>query len=169
MNEIKVKYRLWMENDFYQIINILEKSWDAAYSSFIPKEDLDFYLQKTYSYEKLKELLQNSDIIGYAAEVEKSCAGWLKLTINNNENRFYISSIYVHPEYQGLQIGKSLMNIAYSTAIEKGFNEIWIGVMEQNIKALEWYKKIGFEFNESLPFSMGRTSINHFIGVKKLH
>ena len=168
MNMPDVTFRNWEIKDFPQVISLLMKTWSAAYSSFIPQEDLDSYLGQTYSLEKLSELYNNKNVICFLVEVNDKVAGWLKLIINETENRFYLSSLYVLPEYQKLKIGKELIDISFKTAKDFGFNEIWIGVMENNTKAFEWYRKLGFEFIKELPFTMGKTTVNHLIGVKKL-
>lgn len=168
MEESKVTFRPWNKNDFEQVYKILQESWDKAYSSFIPKEDLTFYLNQTYNTKKLEELFNNKDAFCFVAEVDGKAVGWLKLSINNEENRFYLSSIYVMPEFQKLKIGKQLMELAFTSAKEKGFSEIWIGVMDNNTNALGWYEKIGFEFVEELPFRMGKTEVQHLIGRKIL-
>jgi len=168
MDETKVFFRPWNKNDFEQVYKILQESWDKAYSSFIPKEDLAFYLNQTYNAIELEALFNNANAFCFVAEVDGKAVGWLKLSINKEENKFYLSSIYVLPEFQKLKIGRQLMDIAFTTAKEKGFSEIWIGVMDNNINALRWYEKIGFVFVEELPFKMGKTEVQHFIGRKKL-
>ncbi len=168
MNETKVTYRPWNKNDFAQVYKILQESWDKAYSSFIPKEDLTFYLNQTYNTNKLEELFNNTNAFCFVAEVDGMAVGWLKLSIDKEENRFYLSSIYVLPEFQKLKIGKQFMELAFNSAKEKGFSEIWIGVMDNNINALHWYEKTGFTFEEKLPFQMGKTVVQHLIGRKKL-
>jgi len=168
MDETKVFFRPWNKNDFEQVYKILQESWDQAYASFIPEEDLAFYLNQTYNAIKLEELFNDANAFCFVAEVDRKAVGWLKLSIDNEENRFYLSSIYVLPGFQKLKIGQQLMNIAFTTAKEKGFSEIWIGVMDNNINALRWYEKTGFTFEEKLPFKMGKTEVQHFIGRKKL-
>jgi len=168
MNETTIIFRKWNQNDFEQVYKILQESWDKAYSSFIPKEDLTFYLNQTYNTKKLEELFDNANAFCFVAEVDGMAVGWLKLTIDITENRFYLSSIYVLPEFQKLKIGKQLMEISFTSAKEKGFSEIWIGVMDNNINALQWYEKTGFVFEEKLPFKMGNTEVQHFIGKKIL-
>jgi ribosomal protein S18 acetylase RimI-like enzyme len=168
MNEQKPVFRSWDKNDFAQVYKILQVSWDKAYSSFIPKEDLTFYLNQTYNTKKLEELFNNKNAFCFVAEVDGMAVGWLKLSIDEAEKRFYLSSIYVLPEFQKLKIGKQFMEIAFATAKEKGFSEIWIGVMDNNTNALGWYEKIGFEFVEELPFRMGKTEVQHLIGRKIL-
>ncbi len=168
MEGSKVTFRPWNKNDFAQVYIILRESWNAAYSSFIPKEDLTFYLNQTYNTKKLEELFNNANAFCFVAEVDGIAVGWLKLSIDEAEKRFYLSSIYVLPEFQKLKIGKQLMEIAFTSAKEKGFSEIWIGVMDNNINALRWYEKTGFSFEEKLPFHMGKTVVQHLIGRKKL-
>lgn len=168
MNQSIVTYRPWHKNDFDQVYKILMESWDKAYSSFIPTEDLTYYLNQTYNTAKLEELFNSENVFCFVAEVDNKAVGWLKLSIDKVENRFYLSSIYVLPEFQNLRIGKQLMEIAFANAKKNDFSEIWIGVMDKNINALGWYEKVGFTFEEKLPFQMGKTVVQHLIGRKKL-
>ncbi len=168
MNQSIVTYRPWHKNDFDQVYKILMESWDKAYSSFIPTEDLTYYLNQTYNTAKLEELFNSENVFCFVAEVDNKAVGWLKLSNDKVENRFYLSSIYILPEFQKLKIGKQLMEIALTNAKGNGFSEIWIGVMDKNINALGWYEKVGFTFEEKLPFQMGKTVVQHLIGRKKL-
>jgi len=166
--ETEVVIRKWNENDAESVREVLQLSWEVAYSSFIPKVDLDFYLNKTYSVELLKLASNNSDLTCFVSEVNGKVCGWLKLSESQEENRFYLSSIYVLPEYQKLKIGIKFFELACVEAINKNFNEIYIGVMVQNEKAFRWYKKLGFDFFEEQPFTMGSTSVPHLVGKKFL-
>ena len=74
--------------------------------------------------------------------------------------------MYVLPKYQGFGLGKKLLNEAYRIAKEKHFNKVWLGVMKQNVKSLEWYQNLGFIFDEEEPFQMGSTEVMHLIGYK---
>jgi ribosomal protein S18 acetylase RimI-like enzyme len=57
-----------------------------------------------------------------------------------------------------------LLAESYKIANEKHYGKVWLGVMKQNTKAVEWYKKLGFEFVEEEPFTMGATKVLHLIG-----
>ena len=166
--EPTVKIRKWNETDAEAVRNVLQISWQKAYSPFIPKTDLDSYLDKTYTVELLKEACKNNNFICYVAEMDNTICGWLKLHVNKEENRFYLSSIYVLPEYQKLKIGLQFFNLACEEAAKLNFTEIYIGVMIQNERALNWYRKLGFDFFEEQPFTMGKTSVSHLIGKKIL-
>jgi ribosomal protein S18 acetylase RimI-like enzyme len=164
---INVIIRKWTKEDFPDVQNVLRKSWNDAYK-FIPQEDLDFYLNKTYSLYELEKIFSSENIICYVAIIENKICGWLKLTINKDENKFYLSSIYILPEFQNYKIGSKFFDIAIQEATNNSFDEIYIGVMNKNEIALNWYKKLGFEFFKEEPFQMGNTVVNHFIGRKKL-
>lgn len=160
--------RKWNENDAAAVRKVLQVSWKNAYASFIPQEDLDFYLDTTYSEASLREMASQESYICYIAEIESIVGGWLKLTENKFENRFYLSSIYVLPEFQNMKIGEKFYKIACKESVDRGFKEMYIGVMVQNKRALGWYGRLGFTFFEEQPFTMGNSSVSHLIGKKFL-
>lgn len=168
MENNNILIRNCCENDAKQVHELLRVSWKDAYSSFIPQQYLDEYLENKYSVEKLGELFLDLNNFCFAAEKNSDIVAWLKLFDNKIENKFYLSSIYVLTEAQHLKIGKQLMELSFRKAMEKGYKDIWVGVMKQNTKALAWYKSSGFVFSEELPFTMGEASVPHFIGKKSL-
>jgi ribosomal protein S18 acetylase RimI-like enzyme len=157
-----------INDDAPSIFELLNVTWDAAYSSFIPKKVLTDYLNNTYSLSKLENIFSDDNLECYTVLIGTKVVAWLKLYENVEENRFYLSSIYVLPDFQKFKIGKRLMSLSYKRAVEKGYGSIWIGVMIQNPKALEWYKREGFIFTEEMPFKMNETSVPHLIGQKIL-
>lgn len=54
-----------------------------------------------------------------------------------------IGAIYVHPEYHVKGVGKALMNEAISRFDEK--KKIKLNVVEYNVNAINFYKKLGFK------------------------
>ena len=56
------------------------------------------------------------------------------------------------------------MKSAAERAKSLGLEKVWLGVMIKNESAIAWYKKMGYEVVENLPFTMGRTTVDHFIG-----
>lgn len=161
----QTKIRSWLKSDFKTVRKILTETWLDTYS-FIPEEDILFHLDKFYSEEKLNILFIDPYTHCFITESDGLSSGWMKLYDNKSQKRFYVSSLYVLPQFQGSGIGKILMNKAEEIARQKGYDRIWLGVMKDNIKALEWYKKIGFNFVEEEPFQMGKTVVMHLIGYK---
>lgn len=164
----KFKIRHWIKKDFNEVRKILKETWIQTYN-FIPQNDLLIHLDNYYSIERLEELFNNPAAYCYSVEIDKQVIGWMKLFDNKSDGNFYLSSLYILKAFQGLGIGKELMNIAEIKAIELNHSLIWVGVMEKNINTLNWYKKRGFDFITEEPFKMGETEVNHLIGFKRLN
>lgn len=157
--------RNWSEKDFSAVRKILLETWLNTYT-FIPEEDIRSHLEKFYKIEKLYQLYTDSNTNCFIAEINESPIGWMKLYTNEDEKRFYVSSLYILPDHQGCGIGRKFLEVAESLAGKMYYDKIWLGVMKDNNKALNWYKKIGFNFIEEEPFQMGNTSVIHLIGYK---
>jgi len=159
--------RNWIKADFPIVKNILLTTWKDTYS-FIPEKDILSHFEQFYCKDRLIEMYNDTFTKGILAEVNSVSAGWMKLFEDQINKRFYISSLYVLPEYQCFGLGKKLLNEAYTIARENKFSKVWLGVMKQNVKALEWYKNLGFVFIEEEPFQMGTTEVMHLIGYKTI-
>ena len=164
-SQAEITIRTWTREDFSIVKNILLETWKNTYT-FIPEEDILTHFEKHYSEDRLIEILNDPFSKGIIAEVNSVPAGWLKLFEDLINKKFFVSSLYVLPEYQGFGLGKKLLNEAYRIAKEKHFPKVWLGVMKQNVKSLEWYKNLGFVFDEEEPFQMGKTQVMHLIGYK---
>ncbi|MFZ1520010.1 MAG: GNAT family N-acetyltransferase [Ignavibacteriaceae bacterium] len=163
--QAEITIRNWTIEDFSIVKNILLITWKNTYT-FIPEEDILSHFEKHYSEDRLIEILNDPFSNGIIAEVNSVPAGWLKLFEDHINKKFFVSSLYVLPDYQGFGLGKKLLNEAYRIAKEKRFSKVWLGVMKQNVKSLEWYKNLGFIFDEEEPFQMGSTQVMHLIGYK---
>jgi ribosomal protein S18 acetylase RimI-like enzyme len=164
---MNVIIRPWEKDDLSAIQSVTWETWLATYSAFIPQDDLQTYFEAHYNLAALAELFNSREVNGWVAEAEKAIVGYLKTQRHDEEKRFYVSSVYVLPTHQGKGIGMKLLRQAEACATAYHFDKIWLGVMAPNFNALAWYKKIGFEFIEEAPFTMGQTTVNHLIGYKR--
>jgi ribosomal protein S18 acetylase RimI-like enzyme len=161
---MKIIYRRWQENDLPAIQNLLLETWLDAYSSFIPEDDLRDYNNATYNQQALAAMYRQAGVNGFVADSDGRLVGCVRTRMAEDEHRFYVPSLYVLPHFQGKGIGKSLMNMAVKEAIALGQDRIWIGIMEKNKEGLDWYRKYGYNVVEEAPFTMGKTTVNHYIG-----
>ncbi len=160
--------RLWTIADVPAIRHIALTTWNATYGRFIPEHDIQSFYETYYTTEILGKVCSAQWSKGFLAEYENQPAGFAKTTFNPDENKFYLNSLYILPEYQHHGLGTRLLSAAEEFATSLCADEIWLGVMTQNRIALEWYKKIGFEFIREEPFAMGRTIVQHFIGFRTI-
>ncbi len=156
--------RRWTLDDLTVIQDVLWKTWVHSYSHFIPEEDLTSYFSEHYDLDSLRTLFHNPMADGFVAEDEGVVVGFMRTAREPEENRYYVSSIYVLPPYQTKGLGKALMKRAAEEA--KGFrlDRVWIGVMVQNHQAEDWYKTMGYQVVRTEPFTMGKSTVDHHIG-----
>lgn len=161
---MQLVYRQWKEIDLPAIHNLLLETWLDAYASFIPESDLISYHRATYNITALQAMFHESGMNGFVADSDRSLVGYVRTRVAHDENRFYVPSLYILPHFQGKGIGRSLMTMAVDEAVFKGYDRIWIGIMEKNKEGLDWYRRFGYQIAEEAPFTMGKTTVNHYIG-----
>lgn len=160
--------RSWQEADLPSVRRITWQSWISTYVSFIPESDLKSYFDIHYTEDALLSIFNDPFSQGFVAERDHQIAGYARIFFNRDENRLYVPSLYFLPDFQGQGMGRQLLEAAEEYAAEKGLDELWIGVMLKNNQALVFYRKVGFQFVREEPFTMGKTTVSHLIGYKKL-
>jgi ribosomal protein S18 acetylase RimI-like enzyme len=165
---MKIVIRPWQKGDIASVRNITWQSWISTYSSFIPESDLRSYFEIHYTEAPYLRMFDDPFIQVFIAEADDQIAGYARLFFNRDENRLYVPSLYLLPNFQGQEIGKRLLEAAEGYAAEKRVDELWIGVMVKNRTALDFYRKAGFQFVREEPFTMGKTTVSHLIGYKKI-
>ncbi len=160
--------RPWQRQDMTAILRITWQSWVAAYSSFIPESDLRSYFDSHYAEASLLGMFEDPLTQGFVAEKDHQIAGYVRLFFNRDEDRLYVPSLYFLPGFQRQGMGRRLLEAAENYAEETGLDRLWIGAMVKNKGALAFYRKVGFRFVREEPFTMGKTTVSHVIGYKKL-
>ena len=125
------------------------------------EEDMQKYLDENLSLEKLKSELENPNSEFYFAENDNQILGYLKLNFGNaqTENQgnetLEIERIYVLKEFFPLKIGQVLFEKSLEIAKEKKLKFIWLGVWEENKRAIRFYEKNGFKIFGKHDFVLG--------------
>ena len=113
------------------------------------------YLAEAYAYEKLNEELNNPNSFFYFAMFDEKVIGYLKLNMGGSQTELKdndaleIERIYVLKEFHGKKVGQLLFDKAITIAKEQQVAYVWLGVWEENKRALQFYTKNGFvEFDQ---------------------
>ena len=93
--------------------------------------------------------------------MEDEVIGYLKLNFGQSQTELKddkaleIERIYVLQEYHGKKAGQLLYDKAIEVARNKNMDYVWLGVWEENHRAISFYKKNGFtEFDKHI-FKLG--------------
>lgn len=119
------------------------------------------YLDEGFSVAKLTAELNDPNAEFYFAMLNNSVIGYLKLNFGRSQTELKddkaveIERIYVLKAFQGKNIGQLLYTKALDVARQKNAAYIWLGVWEENPRAIKFYKKNGFvEFDKHI-FKLG--------------
>ncbi len=93
--------------------------------------------------------------------LENEVIGYLKINFGESQTELKdtkaleIERIYVSRELQGKKVGQILYDKAIQIANQKETEYVWLGVWEENPRAISFYKKNGFvEFDKHI-FKLG--------------
>jgi len=149
------------ETEVEQLQSISRQTFSETFSGSNSKENMDKYLYENLSIEKLREELKNVSSHFFFIKDGERNIGYLKLNMGpsqtelKDETALEIERIYVIQEYQGKKVGQQLYEKAIQVAKEKKAQYIWLGVWEENHKAIQFYIKNGFEVFDKHVFVLG--------------
>lgn len=125
------------------------------------KENLEAYLSKSFALSNVKAQLKALESEFYFAVVDEEILGYLKL--NTSEKGLEIERIYVRQTAQGTGIGKAMFELSLSLAKTRKAEWLWLGVWQENIKAIEFYKRQGMEVFDTRTFQLGNDPQDDFL------
>jgi diamine N-acetyltransferase len=160
--------RPWNVSDLHHVQDIAWKTWAHAYKDYVPEDDRRQFHQEYYNLENLESFFHNPDMTGFIALSGSKTVGFSKTHMNHIEDRFYITSLYVLPEFQGKAFGHALLISDIKHARKWGKSKAWLGVLSHNLPSIKWYERQGFLFVEEKSFIIGKTSLHHLIGYKNI-
>jgi len=156
-----MKIRKVSLKDFEKLREIGKLTFAETFSSDNSEENMMEYLENGFSTEKLKTELTDKNAEFYFAEFDGKVIGYLKVNVGQSQteikikNALEIERIYVLKEFHGKKVGQILYEKALQLAKEKKVEYVWLGVWEQNPRAIRFYEKNGFvEFDKHI-FKLG--------------
>ena len=148
-------------NDIDQLQKIGRQTFSETFSAGNTEENMRKYLDGDFSLEKLTAELNDKNSEIYFATLDNNVIGYLKLNFGQSQTELKddkaleIERIYVLKEFHGKNVGQILYEKAMQIARQTNANYVWLGVWEENPRAINFYKKNGFvEFDKHI-FKLG--------------
>jgi ribosomal protein S18 acetylase RimI-like enzyme len=159
MTNIEITRVLSADVKHLQIIG--KQTFLETFSEGNSEENMKKYLEEGFSQEKLLSELKDPNAEFYFAASEGYIIGYLKLNFGNSQTELKdnsaleIERIYVLKAFHGKNVGQLLYKKAIEIAHQKKVSYVWLGVWEENPRAISFYKKNGFvEFDKHI-FKLG--------------
>jgi ribosomal protein S18 acetylase RimI-like enzyme len=148
-------------NDIDQLQKIGKQTFHETFSASNTEENMKKYLNEGFTTEKLTAELNDKNSEFFFAKHNNTVIGYLKLNFGQSQTELKddkaleIERIYVSKEFHGKKVGQLLYEKAIQTAQQTNANYVWLGVWEENQRAIHFYKKNGFiEFDKHI-FKLG--------------
>jgi ribosomal protein S18 acetylase RimI-like enzyme len=153
--ELNIKIDQINNSNIAALQQIGRQTFAETFAESNTAENMAKYLEEAYSHEKLSTELNNPNSFFYFAMLDEKVIGYLKLNMGPSQTELKdndaleIERIYVMKEFHGKKIGQLLFDKAITIAKEKHVAYVWLGVWEENKRALHFYTKNGFvEFDQ---------------------
>lgn len=159
MENIEIK-RITID-DIEALQGISKQTFLETFSATNDEQNMSKYLEENFSTDKLIVELENTCSQFYLAYLNAQVIGYLKLNIGNaqkefpDENALEIERIYILNAFQGKKIGQMLYAKAIEIAESLQVDYVWLGVWENNLKAIGFYEKNGFRPFDKHIFRLG--------------
>lgn len=158
------------------LVQLERQTFTETFDSVYTPEDLAAFLDNKKSREALAAEIAAADARFFIIWYGQQPAGFLKLNLHKQPDSdgplpapvMEVEKIYVLQQFQGLRLGKLLIEHSMQVAGDNQITTIWLGVWEHNHKAIRFYQQQGFEkFGEHI-FRIGNQADTDWLMKKHL-
>jgi ribosomal protein S18 acetylase RimI-like enzyme len=153
--DLEIKIEQINHSHIAALQQIGRQTFSETFAESNTAENMAKYLEEAYSHEKLSAELNNLNSFFYFAMLGEKVIGYLKINMGGSQTELKdndaleIERIYVLKDYHGKKVGQLLFDKAIAIAKQQHLAYVWLGVWEENKRALQFYTKNGFvEFDQ---------------------
>jgi GNAT superfamily N-acetyltransferase len=159
MNPIAIKKATIEDLKTLQFIS--EKTFTETFAAVNTPENLANYIEQSFNSEQLSMEINNQNSQFYLAFSATEAVGYLKINFGDaqtetlTKNAIEIHRIYVLQAFHGKKVGQLFLDKVIAVAQQMAVDSIWLGVWEENHRALQFYTKNGFVAFDKHIFTLG--------------
>ncbi len=159
MSKIEIKKATIFDLEIIQEISKL--TFIETFAAENSPENMVNYIRENFNPEQMSSEINNPESSFYLAVLENETIGYLKINFSNaqtekqKENTLEIHRIYVLQAFHGKKVGQLLLDEALKIAKIMAVDFVWLGVWEENHRALQFYSKNGFVKFDQHVFTLG--------------
>ena len=130
---------------------IAKKTFYDTFTGTCTPADMDNFLDKFYNEKTLAIEVEDSAMEYFFAEIEGKIVGYI--LFSNGDTDFYeikgstaleLKRLYVEEAFHGKGIAQQMMQFFLDHAKSQGYDTVFLGVWEHNLRAQKFYHKYGF-------------------------
>lgn len=149
------------QSDINALVLLSKSTFTKAFEKDNDPEDFKRYINTAFSKHTLLMQLQNQDSSFYFVYINKQLLGYFKLnqhqaqTDIQEDDSMELERIYIQEEFQGQGYGAVLLNRIIEIGLKANKSFLWLGVWQQNVKAIRFYERYGFVKFGTHPYYIG--------------
>ena len=159
MSKIEIKKASLSDLKALQIISI--QTFSETFAEVNTPENIENYNQESFSEAQLTSELNNPNSRFFIAYSDSEPIGYLKINSDKaqteviNDHALEIHRIYVSQAFHGKKVGQLLLDKVIEIAQQSAVDYIWLGVWQENHRALRFYTRNGFVSFDTHVFILG--------------
>ena len=142
--------RMAVPGDAERLAELARATFTIAFGERNTPENLALYVDESFSLATIEEELADPASTFIWAEQTGIPAGYAKLRRGpssacvSGPKPVELERIYANSDLIGAGVGKTLLHTSIKIAQSEGFQTLWLGVWEENERAIEFYHRQGF-------------------------
>lgn len=173
MNE-GISVRTCGPKDIDVLVALSIKTFRDTFDEFNSSENMFRYINSTFTRKIVEHEMKQPGTAFFLASDERRAAGYAKVRTSHppeglqGVSALEIERLYAHRQYIGKRVGHLLMQTCLAHARKKGAEALWLGVWENNARAIAFYQKNGFEKFGEHTFMLGEDAQTDWLMKKQL-
>ena len=162
-------------NDAGLLASLGARLFEEAFGTANAPDDMRAYLATAFSVETQAAELSDPDrVTVLATSAEGDPIGYAMLKYRRDLESVAavepveLQRIYVDRRWHGRGVGNALMERCVTLARAAGAGAIWLGVWQENPRAIAFYRRLGFEVVGTQTFQLGTDRQEDFIMARSL-
>lgn len=173
MNE-GISVRTCNAKDVDALVSLGIKTFRDTFDEFNSPENMILYINKTFTRKSIENEMQQPGTVFFLAFDGRKAVGYAKIKASQNPDGIdhaaglEIERLYVHKDYVGKRVGYMLMQTCLAFAKKRECQALWLGVWENNARAISFYEKNGFVRFGQHTFMLGNDAQTDWLMKKEL-
>lgn len=136
--------------DIPVIQKLSDVAWPHTFRELLSPEQITYMMNMMYSTPSLQKQIGEQNHHYLLAKDDNGYLGYLSYEMNYNDSRLTkVHKIYILPDAQGKGVGRFFIENISEIARDNGAKGLSLNVNKYNDKAINFYRRMGFDIHHS--------------------
>ncbi|TVQ07590.1 MAG: GNAT family N-acetyltransferase [Bacteroidetes bacterium] len=162
------------KSDINNLAVLKQQVWISTYADEGVTAQFSEYVLSEYSIENIRKSISDKSKLTLIAIYDKGIVGCVEILlspqspVNAIEPCMEISTFYILERFQGLGIGKKLLQECFKVITRLNHYKVWLTVYYKNQKAIDFYAKQNFTVIGETFFLLGKDKHKNLIMLRNI-